>query len=77
MYQKLEKTSDAYQKWKADHLDCKADFKGSAPAMEPEGAEEYLKDRMKSTASIKQSILVMVTVKAIRGKRMYIKIQAK
>ena len=39
VYEKLEKTSDTYQKWKADHLNCKADFKGSAPAMESEGAE--------------------------------------
>ena len=43
VYEKLEKTSDTYQKWKADHLNCKADFKGSAPAMEPEGAERIFK----------------------------------
>ena len=43
VYERLEKTSDAYLKWKADHLNCKADFKGSAPSMEPEGAERIFK----------------------------------
>ena len=38
-HEHLDKTSLEYQTWKADHTTCKANFHGSAPAMEPEGAE--------------------------------------
>lgn len=37
-YDKLDKDSVEYLKWKLEHKDCNANFKGSAPAMEPEGA---------------------------------------
>ena len=42
-YNKLDKNSARYETWKANHSNCKADFKGSAPAMEPEGAERIFK----------------------------------
>ena len=38
-HEHLDKTSLEYQTWKADHTACKANFHGSAPAMEPEGTE--------------------------------------
>ena len=38
-HEHLDKTSLEYQTWKADHTKCKANFQGSAPAMEPEGAD--------------------------------------
>ena len=40
-------TSAEYQKWKAEHSNCKADFKGSAPAIEPEGADRIFKRSVK------------------------------
>ena len=39
IYNKLDKESNKYKLWKEKHMDCKINFKGSAPAMEPEGAE--------------------------------------
>ena len=39
----LDKESEEYRLWKADHTNWKANFKGSAPAMEPEGAERMFK----------------------------------
>ena len=39
----LDKESEEYRLWKADHTNCKANFKGSAPAMEPEGAERMFR----------------------------------
>ncbi|CAH3046832.1 unnamed protein product, partial [Porites lobata] len=38
-HEHLDKTSLEYQTWRAEHTKCKANFWGSAPAMEPEGAE--------------------------------------
>jgi len=43
VHDKLNIASVEYQKWKAEHSNCKADFKGSAPAMEPEGADRIFK----------------------------------
>ncbi len=37
-YEKLEKNSQEYREWKAKHSNCKANYRGSALAMEPEGA---------------------------------------
>ena len=37
-YDKLDKDRVEYLKWKLEHKDFNANFKGSAPAMEPEGA---------------------------------------
>ena len=34
----MDKTSNEYLRWIADHNTCKANFKGSAPAMEQEGS---------------------------------------
>ena len=39
----LDKESEEYRLWKADHTNWKANFKGSAPAMEPEGAERMFR----------------------------------
>ena len=38
VHSKLDKNSRDFQKFQQMHTDCKANFKGSAPAMEPEGA---------------------------------------
>ena len=35
----MHKESEEYRSWKADHVNCKANFDGSAPAMEAEGAQ--------------------------------------
>ena len=39
----LDKNSKEYQRWRADHIACKANFKGYTPAMEPEGVDRILK----------------------------------
>ncbi|XP_032238287.2 uncharacterized protein LOC5512949 [Nematostella vectensis] len=39
LHDHLDKDSEEYSLWKADHNDCKANFRGSAPAMEPEGVQ--------------------------------------
>jgi len=43
VHDKLDIASVEYKQWKAEHSNCKADFKGSAPAMEPEGADRIFK----------------------------------
>ena len=42
-HEHLDKTSLEYQTWKADHTKCKANFQGSAPAMEPEGTDRIFR----------------------------------
>ena len=42
-HEHLDKTSPEYQTWKADHTKCKANFQGSAPAMEPGGADRIFR----------------------------------
>ena len=39
LHERLDKNNEEYQRWRADHNVCKANFKGSAPAMEPEGSD--------------------------------------
>ena len=43
LHEHLDKNGEEYQRWKADHIACKANFKGSAPAMEPEGVDRIFK----------------------------------
>jgi len=43
LHEHLDKNSIEYQRWRADHINCKANFKGSAPAMEPEGVDRMFK----------------------------------
>ena len=43
LYGHLDKCRIPEQKWRADHIECKANFKGSAPAMEPEGVDLILR----------------------------------
>ena len=43
LHENLDKNGEEYQRWKADHIACKAIFKGSAPAMEPEGVDRTFK----------------------------------
>ena len=43
LHEHLHKNSEEYQRWRADHIACKANFKGSTPAMEPEGVDRVLK----------------------------------
>ena len=40
---KIDHTSNRFLEWKKSHINCKANFKGSAPAMEPEGAVRIFK----------------------------------
>ena len=43
LYGHLDKCRIPEQKWRADHIECKANLKGSAPAMEPEGVDLILR----------------------------------
>ena len=43
LHEHLDKNSEEYQRWKADHTTWKANIKGSAPAMEPEGVHRIFK----------------------------------
>ena len=42
-HEHLYKASLEYQTWRAEHTKCKANFRGSAPAMEPEGADRIFR----------------------------------
>ena len=42
-FHKIDHTSERFLEWKESHINCKANFKGSAPAMEPEGAIRIFK----------------------------------
>ena len=48
VHSKWNKHSPAYHVWKLNHVNCKANFDGSAPAMEPEGANRIFQ-RSKET----------------------------
>ncbi|XP_068672674.1 uncharacterized protein [Montipora foliosa] len=39
----LDKDSEEYRHWRADHNNCKSNYKGSAPAMEAEGADRIFR----------------------------------
>ena len=39
----LDKDSEEYQRWRVEHNNCKANYKGSAPAMEAEGADRIFR----------------------------------
>ena len=39
LHSHLDKNSREYELWRAEHNNCKANYKGSAPAMEPEGTQ--------------------------------------
>ena len=39
LHSDMDKESVEYHSWKADHINCKANFDGSAPAMESEGTQ--------------------------------------
>ena len=43
LHEHLDKNSEEYLRWRADDITCKANFKGSAPAMEPEGVYRVFK----------------------------------
>ena len=43
LHEHLDKNSEECQRWQADHTTCKATFKGSAPAMEPEGVNRIFR----------------------------------
>ena len=43
LHEHLDKNNEEYQRWRADHNVCKANFKGSAPAMEPEGVDRIFR----------------------------------
>ena len=43
LHEHLDKNSEEYRRWQADHTTCKANFKGSAPAMEPEGVNRIFR----------------------------------
>jgi len=74
VHDKLDIASVEYKQWKAEHSNCKADFKGSAPAMEPEGADRIFKRSVESMASTTQSILVVEIVRASSVYRIHTKI---
>ena len=39
----LDKDSEEYRRWRAEHNNCKANYKGSAPAMEAEGTDRIFR----------------------------------
>lgn len=39
----LDKNSEEYQRWRADHIACKVNFKAPPPTMEPEGVHQRFK----------------------------------
>ena len=43
LHSHLDKDSEEYCRWRADHNYCKANYKGSALAMESEGAEHIFR----------------------------------
>ena len=48
--EKLDKVSEKYRIWEANHVSCKANFKATAPAMEAEGAERIFMRSVKKNA---------------------------
>ena len=43
LYEHLDKNSEKYRRWRADHNTCKANFKGSAPAMETQSVDHIFR----------------------------------
>ena len=43
LHSHLDKDSEEYRRWRAEHNNCKANYKGSAPAMEAEGADRIFR----------------------------------
>ena len=43
LHSHLDKDSEEYHRWRAEHNNCKANYKGSAPAMESEGADRIFR----------------------------------
>ena len=43
LHSHLDKDSEEYRRWRAEHNNCKANYKGSAPAMESEGADRIFR----------------------------------
>lgn len=43
LHEHLDKNSEEYQRRRTDDITCKANFKGSAPAMEPVGVDRIFK----------------------------------
>ena len=48
VFNKIDHTSEKFLNWKDKHVNCKANFRGSAPAMEPEGARRIFKRSFKT-----------------------------
>ena len=74
VHDKLDKASAAYQKWKAEHSNCKADLKGFAPAMEPEGADRIFKRSVEKHGLHYTKLLVIEIVRASSVYRIHRKI---
>ena len=43
LHSHLDKDSEEYNRWRAEHNNCTANYKGSAPAMESEGADRIFR----------------------------------
>ena len=43
LHSHLDKDSEEYHRWRAEHNNCKANYKGSAPTMESEGADRIFR----------------------------------
>ena len=48
LHSHLDKDSEEYLTWRADHNNCKANYKGSSPAMESEGTDRTFKRSMET-----------------------------
>ena len=43
LHEHLDKNSEKYRRWRADHNTCNANFKGSAPAVENESVDHIFR----------------------------------
>lgn len=58
-----DKSAKTDRIWKTDHVNCKANFNGSAPAMESEGAQRIF-ERSLATNQLRYTMM-MVTARVI------------
>ena len=67
----MDKDSEEYRHWRADHNNCKSNYKGSAPAMEVEGTDRIIR-RSVITSFDMQNFTQMVTAKVSMKSKMSI-----
>ena len=68
LHSHLDKDSEEYLTWRADHNNCKANYKGSSPAMELEGTDRIFKisveiHKLLNTLSFMEMVIARATNK--------------